>query len=395
MYTSRHAFSPQPMPLGLPMRDDPRAVMAVRLPSWIQPSLTWLTAKPAPGEEAAPKSPLAYVREAIVLVLSGCAASALALTTLTMHQPLFWMILVAGLLTTTSGLGVFQVVVFHHCAHGTVFVTRARNRAVGRAVSAVLLFKHFDRYQAEHMLHHNANKLFTDDDEFTDFVVGICDLAPSLGRRELWRRLLIDLASPLFHGRFLAKRIRGSLGSHERSHNLIGLAIWGTLLIGSLLTHTFGTVLVAWVLPVTVLLQVATVFRILCEHRLPPAEVIARRGRDLVCQATAGVFPGAQPPDAHASSLLGFAAWVGWWANMLTLQLFVRAFVLVGDAPCHDFHHRRPASKRWPDYAHARQADFDAGCPGFPINYVETWGLFRAIDENFAAMARAPADVLG
>jgi hypothetical protein len=103
------------------------------------------------------------------------------------------------------------------------------------------------------------------------------------------------------------------------------------------------------------------------------------------------VFPGVEPPGLRLASVDGFAAWTRWWAEMLTVQLFVRLFVLVGDAPCHDFHHRRPG-KRWTDYTHARQSDADAGCPGFPLNYVDSWGLFRAIDENFAAMARAPTD---
>jgi hypothetical protein len=185
------------------------------------------------------------------------------------------------------------------------------------------------------------------------------------------------------------------LGSHERSHNLIGIGAWGTLLILAALTHMLGIFFVAVVLPVTVLLQIATVFRILCEHRVPPVEVLIRRGPDLVCQATAGVFPGVRPPEARATTLPGLAAWLIWWTNMLTVQLFVRLFVLVGDAPCHDFHHRRPANKRWTDYAHARQADLEAGCPGFPLNYVDTWGLFRAINENLGALARAPADLLG
>jgi fatty acid desaturase len=364
--------------------------MARRLPSWTQPFLTWLTAKPAPGESAVPTSPLAYVVQACALTLCGAAVSGATLALSRMDQPAFWPLLFAGLLATTSGLGIFQVVVFHHCAHGTVFSTRARNRTVGRVISAVLLFKHFDKYQKEHMLHHSANKLFTDDDEFTDFIIGICRLAPGMSRRQLWRRLLTDLASPVFHGRFLLKRIRGGLLSHERSHNLIGLSAWLALVSAADLAHGFGILLVAWVLPVTVLLQIATVFRILCEHRVPPVEVIRRRGQELVCQATAGVFPGANPPSTRHNIF----AWVGWWLNMLTIQIFVRLFVLVGDAPCHDFHHRRPASKKWTDYIHGRQSDLDAGCPGFPLNYVDSWGLFRAIDQNFAAMARAPADLI-
>ena len=302
--------------------------------------------------------------------------------------------LLAGLVATTSGLGLLQVVVFHHCAHWTVFTTRERNKLVGRTVSALLLFKHFDLYQREHMVHHNANKLFTDDDEFTDFVVGICALAPSSSRLSLWRQLLVLLVSPAFHGRFLYKRVRGALFSFDPVHNWVGRIFWGALLGLAALTHALALVLVAWVLPVTVLLQVATVFRILCEHRFPPVEVINARGRQLVCEATAGVFPGVQPPDRRAGTWRGLLAWTWWWADMLTVQLFVRVFVLVGDAPCHDFHHRRPANRQWTDYAHARQADQDAGCPGYPVNYVDTWGLFRALDQNFAAMARVPADLI-
>jgi fatty acid desaturase len=383
--------------IGVAMREDPRALMALRLPRVVQPLLTWLTARPAPGEPNGAKkiTATAYVWGALALAVVGVVLSAatafllLRCAGFTLDGRLALISLLGvGLLLTTSGLGLFQVVVFHHCAHGTVFRSRERNRNVGRLVSSLLLFKHFDHYQKEHMLHHNANKLFTDDDEFTDFVVGICALAPSMSHRQLWRRLLVSLVSPWFHGRFLYKRMLGSLNSHDRLHNSVGLGFLGALGLGGVLAHALVIVLIAWVLPLTVLLQIATVFRILCEHRMPPAQVIAARGKVFVCQATAGVFPGAAPPDARAGSLAGLAAWTLWWADMLTVQLFVRVFVLVGDAPCHDFHHRRPASKRWPNYIHARQDDADAGCPGFPLNYIESWGLFRAIDENLRAMSQ-------
>src|SRR3546814_18853120 len=72
---------------------------------------------------------------------------------------------------------------------------------------------------------------------------------------------------------------------------------------------------------------------------------------------------------------------------MLTVHLFSRLFVLVGDAPCHDYHHRRPGSRKWPSYIHERQADLLRGCPDYPVNYIETWGLFRAIDENLASLS--------
>ena len=101
------------------------------------------------------------------------------------------------------------------------------------------------------------------------------------------------------------------------------------------------------------------------------------------------------PPAYDDPPLIRSLGWLGWWAEMLTLQLFVRLFVLVGDAPCHDYHHRRPASKRWASYAHARQQDRLDGCRGFPVNYCDSWGLFRTIDRNLATLAATRQAVLG
>jgi hypothetical protein len=67
---------------------------------------------------------------------------------------------------------------------------------------------------------------------------------------------------------------------------------------------------------------------------------------------------------------------------------------MVGDAPCHDFHHRKPASKKWTSYIHARQSDLDAGSPGYPAGYFECWGLIAAVDRNLASLAAtAPATI--
>ena len=377
-----------PVNLSRPGLSDPRVLMKEQLPQWLQPFLTWLTAKPAPGEVAKIIPGASFVRSAVLWSLGGFVVTMADVESFMPGQLLFWVLLAMGMIATTCGLGLFQVVVFHHCSHGTIFKNRDMNRRIGKLVSSILLFKHFDLYQRGHMVHHSANKLFTVEDEFTDFVMETCGLAPSLEKRELWRRILLDLASPRFHGKFLWRRLCVSLHSHDRYHNLCGIAFY-TLMFGiAWWTGCLEAVMIAWVIPVTILLQVATVFRILCEHRFPAAEVIERRGKEFVCLATAAVFPGAMPPAASATTMKGILAWLLWWANMLTVQLFVRLFVLVGDAPCHDFHHRRPAAKRWTDYIHARQADADAGCPGFPVNYIETWGLFRAINENLESMSK-------
>ena len=347
---------------------DPRQEMARRLPAGLQGFLTWLTAMPADGEAAGETTALRHLAAAFAWIAAGLAVGGAAF----------------------AGLGLFQVVIFHHCAHGTVFRTRERNRRVGRAISAVLLFKHFDLYQHEHMLHHSAKRLLTPEDEFAQFLFDLCGLEPGIAKAELWRRVVVNIVSPLFHGRFLLRRLKASFGSHDRAHNLLGSATWLTLSLAAAGAGVFVPFLVLWVLPVTVLLQIATIFRILCEHRFPDAGLIDARDKLFVCMATTGVFPGSAPPSAEEPPDIRIAGWAAWWAEMLILQLFVRLFVLVGDAPCHDYHHRRPASKRWASYAQARQQDRLNGCWGFPVNYCDSWGLFRTIDANLATLAAVP-----
>ena len=379
--------------LSSPARSDPRSMMAARLPGMLQPFLTWLTARPAPGEVVRERSPLSFVREAVATTLLGPTLGAAGL--LACSWQLAPMVVALSWLVTTYGLGLLQVVIFHHASHETVFADRRHNRRIGWLISALLLFKHFDSYKKEHMLHHFSSKLLTHEDEFADFVLGLCRLEPGLPKRELWRRVLWGVAfSPMFHLRFLAKRLRAALLSPDLAHNVVGTAVWLAIGLAAFALGQLGIWVLLWVVPTTVLLQIATVGRILCEHRFPDERLIAARGRDFICEATAGVFPGSPTPEASAATWRGFAAWVMWWLDMLTIQLGVRLFVLVGDAPCHDYHHRRPAAGHWTGYIYTRQADVDAGCPGYSRNYAENWGLFAALDENLRTLSVTRPDAL-
>ena len=215
-------------PLGQvsrPARSDPRSMMAARLPAVVQPFLTWLTARPAPGEVVRERSPLSFVREAVAATLLGPTLGAAGL--LACSWLLAPIVVALSWLVTTYGLGLLQVVIFHHASHETVFADRRHNRRIGWLISALLLFKHFDSYKKEHMLHHFSSKLLTHEDEFADFVLGLCRLEPGVPKRELWWRVLWGVAfSPGFHIRFLAKRLRAALLSPDLAHNALGAAVW-------------------------------------------------------------------------------------------------------------------------------------------------------------------------
>ncbi len=362
--------------------------MARRLPRPVQPFLTWLTAQPAAAAPLIERSPLVFVRVALAQTAGGMVMAGLGCHS---HDLLALCLLVGGAIFTTAGLGLLQVVVFHHCSHGTVFRSRQMNELVGRLISAVLLFKYFDTYRAEHMQHHSHNKLLTDGDEFSSFVFGTCGLEKGVSKNLLWWRVALNLFNPLYHAHFAVQRVRAAWGSPDRRHNQIGMAVWGGAAAAAAACGELQVFVVAWLLPITVLLQIATTFRILCEHHFPEGELARVRGKDFACHATSGVFAGREPPACSLRSAAGMARWALWWADILVVQVFVRMTILVGDAPCHDFHHRRPASRKWTSYIQARQRDLEAGSPGFGVGYHETWGLLRAVDANLASLACQPA----
>ena len=94
------------------------------------------------------------------------------------------------------------------------------------------------------------------------------------------------------------------------------------------------------------------------------------------------IFLASAPPKK--GDILG---WLPWCIRMMGHTL-ARVFVLVGDTPCHDFHHRHVRSRDWTNYIFARQRDDGLGCPRFPERYSEEWGLLKAIDCNLESMSR-------
>ena len=145
-------------------------------------------------------------------------------------------------------------------------------------------------------------------DEFADFVLEMCRLEPEVPKRELWRRVLLNVVFAGLPRPLPDPRVRGvgveRRGAQRGRRRRCLAATLACAAAGWLVPF-----LLLWVLPVTILLQLATVGRILCEHRFPEAALIAARGREFVCRATAGVFPGTAPPSAGADTLRGSVAW--------------------------------------------------------------------------------------
>ena len=361
-----------------------REELAARLPAFAQPFLTWLTAKPANGERVPDRSAHYHLRTAVA---SAAVGAAFSVGSLDLGG---WVLalLPIGLLLTASGMGKLQAVIYHHCAHRTVFGTKRRNAFAGELLSVVLLLQRNAAYRQGHLKHHAARTLLDADGEFVSFLKDRLGLRIGAPKGLLWLTVALSFLSPLFHLRFLTGRVTGCFLSGSAAWNRAAFVYWSALLVAVAVSGVWIEFAIAWMLPLVPLLQIGTALRVLCEHRIPDPDILARRDRAFTCHATSGVIAGEPAPRPRATRIGTAGAWLGWWGRILTVHLFSRVFVLVGDAPAHDYHHRHPGSNRWRNYIAARQEDAARGCPRYPVNYIETWGLFAAIDRTLGSLSR-------
>jgi hypothetical protein len=135
--------------------------------------------------------------------------------------------------------------------------------------------------------------------------------------------------------------------------------------------------------------HVSSLLQFTSEHRWLRVRDPAEPRRLYLARLTSGRFSGEAPPPAGLPSMHRALAWARWVARMALVHLPTRAYVLVGDLPVHDWHHRM-INRDWPDAFYARQRDLEGGCPGWPEPYTEVWGLVSAINAVFQVLSTVP-----
>jgi hypothetical protein len=270
-----------------------------------------------------------------------------------------------------------------------VFDGKKANYILGHSISAILLLKPFDQYKYEHQLHHNPNCLLTDDDDTLSYLKGTVGLSPSDSIAVMWIKLISTALSPIKIANSIFQRVYQIMLSDNIASKSITLFIWFAAICASVL-YEFGDVLIySWLLPILVGYHISTTFRLAAEHTWPSPEVLQSRGINFVTDATTGVFIG-EALNINDSGLFQKSLSIAIWLfKMLTLHLFVRLFIMVGDTPCHDFHHRRPKSKEWPNYITARERDLRNSSKPFPRNYIDSWGYINTVTKNFSSFQQA------
>lgn len=348
-----------------------------RLPQCLQPFLTWLTGKPLAGEAWPHKTPLAYCMKATGMFLGGVLLSLFS-------SP--WG-LIPGWILTISGARTLQLLILHQCAHGTFSPHPHVNDRLGSLIAVVLLIENYHQYQQSHLHHHHSNLHMSMDDPTINFLFGSVGLRPGMSKNAIWRRVLLTLCSPRFHTKTLLERFHSQwIVAHP--YRLCAWIVWTCLVLGIVASHQSIPFLIVWGIPLGPLYNMSSCLRLCSEHRWTPAQAQpTTTSREHIAEHSTGIFLGNPAPTSNGHGISQWWAWSKWAGLMLGYHLPVRLLILVGDTPCHDYHHRQPRSKSWTHYAYARQHDVENGKGGWP-SYTEIWGFYRAVDSAFASFSQ-------
>ncbi|WP_240777066.1 fatty acid desaturase [Nonomuraea basaltis] len=355
-----------------------------RLPGAFAVPLTLLTGKPHAGQRPVRFTPTSHLINAICSTTAGLTISCLALAS----GGLALFALPAGWAVTLHGLRNLRMMIYHQCAHRNMWRRRRPDDLLGRVIAALLIVQRFDDYRAEHVAdHHALHHMTVRDPTVRAFLIGL-GLQPRMSRREMWSRVLRLLASPVFHVRFLTSRIRSHVKGMSREERVWTFAGYATVAGLATWLQLWPFVLIAWIVPVTVLFQVSNTLRLCVKHTFPLPGQTDRRGRAYFCSLTNAIFIGEPAPDPRLPGGHRALAWLRWCARLAVVHFPARYLVLTGDTVCHDFHHRHPMDRRWADYIFEREARLASLTPGDP-HYRHVWGLIPAIDVVFDSLRAA------
>jgi hypothetical protein len=358
----------------------------------LQPFWTWLSGKPSHGEK-----PLYYPTPLIILA-SGLVRLLLALAgtywILTFQEPVALVLLPLCWLIYVSGARLLQVTIVHHSAHLNFTGIEWVDRMVGHILTAALMIQDYDSYRRDHVSIHHSKLLATLEDPDLKFLL-LLGFRTGKPKSWLWKHLIKTLFSPRFHFLFIQARLRSNFVTAPRPRRIISWLVVTSFVLVLLSTGIYNQTLLwvfvlGWLTPLIVPYQISSLLQFSSEHRwLRIDDDPNAPAKLLLARLTAGRFMAEPAPTDPWYTFRGLLAWGRWWMRISLLHLPARIFVMVGDLPQHDWHHRHPTQK-WTLAAFSRQWDIEAGCPKWPEGYTEVWGLNNAINSLFDLWSKLP-----
>lgn len=356
-----------------------------RLPGWLQHPLTLFTGKALAGQ-VAPRwwTPSYHLCMGLLNLTAGLLIGVLGWS---------WggaglFLLVPGWMVTLHALRNLRMLIFHQCSHRNMYRKPRLDALIGELLASLLLVQNFRRYQREHVSdHHGVHHMTLRDPTVQAFLLSL-DVHPGMSRRRMWRRVLRKVTSPIFHARFAVARLQSFWIGATVRERVSATVIHGGATAVAAVTGDLPGLLLVWFLPLFLFFQVANVLRLCVKHTFPAPGTEVKKGKAYFGSLTSAVFIGEAVPAPGAPWWVATWRWARWVLRMLVVHAPIRYMVITADTPVHDYHHRHPAVSNWAHHLYARQADLDAGSPGWPA-YTELWGLAPAMNHIFESLARA------
>jgi fatty acid desaturase len=277
------------------------------------------------------------------------------------------------------------IVVAHQCIHRQFSRNASRDEAIGEFVTVLTVFQDLGAFKREHIASHHQPAIFASREDPPVQLLDGLGLRAGMSRAQLWRRAWFVFLTPGFYVNGAWSRLRGNLVAGHPIRR-VGFIVWTGmwLSVAFWAPNGLAILLVAFVFPILPVAQLSALLDKMGEHAwlTPPDPAHGRRHHHV--SASWARFCGDPVPASGQSAAKAVAAWTRWLLRAFFYHLPSRLFVVVGDLPNHDYHHRYPGSPDWPTAAYGRQRDVEAG-NGPP--YVEVWGLGAAIDRSFASLA--------
>lgn len=342
------------------------------LPSFIQPLLTWITGRAAKGQKRSTHTPYYHLATSLLSLLAGWGliyVGGIALSLI-------------GMILVTGAMRKLQIVIVHHCSHSNFYSRKSNgNSVLGNIISFSLFIEPFKSYKKSHSLDHHFGKHMTKDDPTVAFLFNRCKLAPGMSVKESKARILMSLFSPTYYLQGFTERLK-----EQKKMNLSGkiamATMWTLLFSLAFVTSSLSFFLLAWVLPLFVLYPISSALRLSVEHTFPETQEGRKFDLDSMSVLTNAVYCGEEYPQTSNPIDVAF-----WGFKMLFIHLPIRVFVLVGDTPVHDHHHRHPVYKDWPNYAFARVEALESERGNY--EYREVWGYFNALTHTLKSLKLA------
>jgi hypothetical protein len=360
----------------------------------VQRMHTVLSGAPHTGQKPWGTSPWTILGFSLAGLLGGVSLSLLAASA----QGILWLLLVPAWVLTLYGLRNMALSVFHEAAHGAFSPGHPwLNDLVGELASVLIVGQNFRAYRQEHVDEHHSKAHMTRRDPTVSFLFDLLGLRPGMTKRALWQRFLGQLVSPAFHLRLLHSRLAGYFAGASWLHR--GLSVLYLAALAALTGLAPLPMLVAWGVPLVLLVNVALAVRAVTEHVFTGA---AAKGRDRIALSTHAQRFGCPAPSAEvlAQSRCPALLWAKWGVAMLGHAISRMCFT-PGESPQHDWHHRRVLDVTWPSATFSRQravAEWEAaqvrGAQTW-LPYTEVWGILNAANECFRTLSATDPAVYG